>query len=139
MHADTYRLSSPPTLSRDLGDLALESAIEIDRHLQGGAPVFDALESLAQRLGEGKLSANLTLLPAYDRALSGSRGGFASTKNDFFSRLKEITEKMVEKDDASPADLELLRDFCLALHDSLLNSRIDRIASNSTRFHRQYL
>jgi hypothetical protein len=109
-----------------LSDLALESAIEIEKCQATGKASFVALKQLGQAL-DASATRDLTLFPVYDRALASSRGNVRPTsKSDLYGRLREITERMNSITSES-ADLALLRDFCLALHDALLNYRIEHI------------
>lgn len=67
------------------------------------------------------------MVPVYDRALAAGGTWRATSKNDLYGRLREITDRMKSTASGSATDLTLLRDFCLALHDALLNYRIEHI------------
>jgi hypothetical protein len=109
-----------------LSDLALEAAIEIEKVEAGEKAPFNALERLGQTLDQST-TGDLTLFPVYDRALAGTANFRATSKSDLYGRLRDITERMHSAASGSTTDFSLLREFCLALHDALLNYRIEHL------------
>jgi hypothetical protein len=105
-----------------LSDLALDAAIELDRYRLKPTGKLDSVGELARALSEGALM-DLTLVPVYDKALASGGMAGASSKNDLYSRLNEIATKMQSTESATQKDIEIIRDFCVALHDALLTSR----------------
>jgi hypothetical protein len=106
-----------------LSDLALNAAIELERFqaIQNGR--LDAVEKLSKALSENGLT-DLSLVPVYDRALAGDGGAGAISKSDLYTRLQRVASQLQSTETASARDLGLLRDFCVALHDALLTSRL---------------
>jgi hypothetical protein len=108
----------------DFGDLALDAAIELEHHLAGQQVSFAAVGELADKLGQDGIFSDPTLLPVYDRALMNAVDGSIRTKNQLYLGLRERLNNLSASAGASGQALEDLRDFCLALHDALLNYRI---------------
>ena len=107
--------------SLSLADVALNTAIELDKNTSDETMRF-WLTKFSSALQENSPSL-LGLLPTFDRALTSSSGKAFTTKDDLFSKLKEIQSHVADAKYQKSADdvRVLLRDFCLALHDSLLN------------------
>jgi hypothetical protein len=112
MHVATHPTidTSPP-----LAEIALNAAIELDRN-QKGTTNSEWLTKLSNALNE-----DVALFPVYDQALMSSERVKFASKADLYAKLKEISEKLVSKDRSSKDDRIILRDFCVALHDALLN------------------
>lgn len=106
-----------------LGDLALNAAIELERFQVSPDTAIDALTKLSEALTERSLT-DLALVPVYDRALASSGAAGPESRSDLHSRLRRIAAQMQSSESASKKDLELLRDFCVALHDALLTTRL---------------
>ena len=109
-----------------LSDLALEAAIELDRYCTSVETNLDAVGELAKALSEGALT-DQTLVPVYDKALANGGLARATSRNDLYSRLHAIANKMQSTESATKKDIELIRDFCVALHDALLTSRFQTL------------
>jgi hypothetical protein len=105
-----------------LSDLALDAAIALERFSASSKGSLEPVTELARALSKGALS-DLALVPVYDKALTS--GGLVAirSKNDLYARLREIATKMETTESASDKDMELIRDFCIALHSALLTSR----------------
>lgn len=126
MQAMTFP-SSLNNASRNLvlSNLALDAAIEIDEFKSTGSGSFAALMQLGKALTESTIS-DLTMVPMYDLALAAGATR-PTSKADLYGRLHEIAAKMNEPASESKNDLTTIRDFCLALHDALLNARIENL------------
>jgi hypothetical protein len=109
-----------------LSDLALNAAIELERFQSSSEGNLEALVALANALSENSF-IDLTLVPVYDRALANAGASTVSSKSDLYSKLHAIASKLQSTETATPADLDLLRDFCVALHDALLTSRLQTV------------
>lgn len=108
--------------SKTLSDLALNAAIELERFQIGKITRLEAVRDLAAALSERGVS-DLGLVPVYNRALAVGGAGVTS-RNDLYSKLANITRKL---ETASDKDINILRDFCVALHDALLTKRLQSI------------
>ena len=108
-----------------LGELALDAAIELEKAYIQEPTNLASLSRLAKSL-ETDLD-DLTLFPIYKRALSSSVAQPPATTSDVYRLLREFSAQMTEPHSEI---VKNLRDFCLALHGSLLTLRIDSAASN---------
>jgi hypothetical protein len=113
---------SNSTANLTLSDLALDAAIELERYSIVGREKFEAVGQLSKLLSQRGLS-DLALMPVYDRALASTGAPAAVSKSDLYSRLEDVLSKMNSTATASVNELELLRDFCVALHEALLTNR----------------
>ena len=109
-----------------LSDLALDAAIELERLRANKSADVHSVAKLANALSDDALT-DLALVPVYDRALTSTGSIGPSSKSDLFSRLQSIAEKMQATDSATPEDIDLIRDFCIALHDALLTVRLQTL------------
>ena len=108
-----------PKVALPLAEIALNAAIELDGNLIG-ARKSEWLTKLADALASDA-SRDVGLFPIYDRALTSSEGMKAASKSDLYAKLGEMSRRLNSVDDSSENDTLLLRDFCVALHDALLN------------------
>lgn len=120
-HAMSSFPDSPANLA--LSDLALDAAIELERFQAQAQGPLQSVGALSKALTERGLK-DLALVSVYDRALASGGASGATSKSDLHSRLEKIALQLSSSDTASSNELELLRDFCVALHDALLTSRV---------------
>lgn len=111
-----------------LGELALDAAIELEKAYNQEPTDLISLSRLAKSLETDW--DDLTLFPIYKRALSSSVAQPPTTTSDVYRLLREFSTQMSEPDEHHSEIVKNLRDFCLALHGSLLTLRIDSVASN---------
>lgn len=109
-----------------LSDLALNAAIELERFQARLDSDLHSVGELAKALSEGALT-NFALVPVYDRALSSGGNRGPSSKSDLYSRLQSIAKKMLSTKTATREEIEIIRDFCVALHDALLTYRLQTL------------
>jgi hypothetical protein len=115
MRAD--KSHTPETSDLPLAEIALNAAIELDLRSRGKVS-SEWLGKLADALGREE-SLAIGLLPVYDRALASTPGPRPVSKADLYDKLKHITKQLSSVE--SRRESERLRDFCVALHDALLN------------------
>jgi hypothetical protein len=123
---------SPTSVSYNhssLGELALDAAIELERAYNQEPTDLGSVSKLAKSL-ENDLD-DLSLFPIYKRALSSSASQPPTTTSDVYKLLREFSAQMTAKEERHSEIVRKLRDFCLALHGSLLTLRIDSVASNA--------
>lgn len=110
--------------SPSIAEVALQAAIELDR-LQT-QPDLDTvwLDKLATTLRDG----SITMLPLYDRALMSVAGERPANKRDLFAKLLAVADDMTTAE-SGDVNVNRLRDFCLALHEAVLNQEFQRHSS----------
>lgn len=110
-----------------LSELALDAAIELEKAAKNEPTDLSSLSELAKSL-ENDFD-DLSLFPIYERALASSAGQTLSTTTDVHRVLKEFSAQLSSRD-PDQNEIQKLRDFCIALHGSLLTSRIDSLVSS---------
>ncbi len=102
-----------------LAEIALNTAIELDRPVIGErATVW--MRRLAASISNAG-SDDFGLVPVYNRALTSVNGEGPKTKADLYAKLKSLSGLLSDDGKIMQDDKIALRDFCLALHDGLLN------------------
>lgn len=102
-----------------LAEIALNAAIELDRS-EGGEVSSVWMRRLAESI-ENVAVADFGLVPVYNRALTSANGEGPKTKADLYAKLRDLSIQLTERTTIHRHDRMVLRDFCLALHDGLLN------------------
>ena len=137
---------SAPMSAAQIGDLALDAAIEIDRFIAKeivdlGSARF-LLESLAHSLhtgaldGSGSSKIELSFLPIYEQAVA-LQGEVPETVDAFSTRVLNVFEGFrAAEHHRDETLLPGLRDFCLAVHEQVLSERLDVIAATQPTMRR---
>jgi hypothetical protein len=110
-----------------LSELALDAAIELEKASKNEPTDLNSLSELAKSLAND--FDDLSLFPIYERALASSVEQPLSTASDVHRLLKEFSAQLSSQD-TNQTEIQRLRDFCIALHSSLLTSRIDSLVSS---------
>jgi hypothetical protein len=117
-----------PTRSPDLATLAALAAIALERRVNGQnaplQPVHDLATALRRTLTDSRLK-NVTSLRAslldpmtvdlFGRALNSSFNEGLRSVSDIEQHAKEVVDKLFESQGDRARELNLLKDFCLAL------------------------
>lgn len=112
------------TTALPLAEIALNAAIELD-HLEHGGRTTQWLAELARALSGSGLT-DATLVPVYNSALISASGKTVETKNQLYSTIKSFSDKLANAQQEKSADISVLKEFCLALHDALLNQKYEQ-------------
>lgn len=123
-HAMAIYNSGAKMIDDKIGDLALKAAIEIENYKIGRHTEFENLGKLSLTLREG-VTADLSLVPVYNCALTNGTSTAPENKADLFHQLTAISQRMNPTSAGELDDLDFLRDFCVALHEAALNMSLD--------------
>ncbi|WP_336814544.1 hypothetical protein [Bosea sp. MMO-172] len=124
--------------SSELGELALDAAIQVEDVIHGRAmrltsvkELMEALLSSLQNPTTSQAPLDLALLPIYESAFD-VMGSKPDKVDDFRRGVYDILEKFVEADPSKGSEfLTRLRDFCVAIHDQSLSQRIDLLRASA--------
>ena len=126
--------NAPLLSTRQLGELALDAALEADdvinRRKNDLILVRQLLSAVQNTLdvGDGGMNRariDLTYLPIYESALGIDANGRPERVVEFAERVAMILAKFFDADSDQNSDLlPKIRDFCLAVHDETLSQRL---------------
>lgn len=129
--------NAPLLSTRQLGELALDAALEADdvinRRKNDLILVRQLLSAVQNTLdvGDGGMNRariDLTYLPIYESALGIDANGRPERVVEFAERVAMILAKFFDADSDQNSDLlPKIRDFCLAVHDETLSQRLDML------------
>jgi phage-related minor tail protein len=133
MSETTGRMSSS-----ELGELALDAAIQVEDVIHGRAmrlssvkELMEALIKSLQHATTAQAPLDLALLPIYESAFD-IIGSKPDKVGDFRRDVHSILTKFVEADPSKGSEFLIrLRDFCVAIHDQSLSQRIDLLRAST--------
>lgn len=130
-------MAQAPLTKSQLGELALDAVIEIDAAKTKPPGDFSALRQFMSSLGAqiiedngNKLLRDETLYPFYSYALHQSAKDSFEGRKNFGVLMTEILGKH-NFDAAKATDLSEIRKFCLAFHEAIVSSFMNKHSSTA--------